>query len=90
MSLENLTGAAAYTPYHVPSPLGAYAFSPDAGASWNAQPSLFGLRIEDAPGAVPEPATWAMMILGLGLTAAAMRRSPQQARGKACAPRARA
>ena len=90
VSLENLTGGAAYTPYHVPSPLGAYAFSPDAGASWTAQPSLFGLRIEDTAGAVPEPATWAMMILGLGLTAAAMRRSPQQARGKACAPLARA
>jgi hypothetical protein len=35
--------------------------------------SEIDFRAVDAAGAVPEPETWAMMILGLGLTGAAMR-----------------
>lgn len=35
-----------------------------------------GITQDPIPGAVPEPATWAMMILGFGLVGGAMRRRP--------------
>ena len=37
----------------------------------------FDIRQIAAPGAVPEPASWAMMIAGFGLTGGAMRRRPR-------------
>lgn len=37
----------------------------------------YGGQLSFAPGAVPEPATWAMMIVGFGLVGSAMRRRRQ-------------
>jgi len=47
--------------------------SPPAGGSFTSQSGQF-LGFAQTPAAVPEPATWAMMILGLGLVGATMRR----------------
>ena len=49
--------------------------------------SVSGLRVEmtgtaNTLSAVPEPANWAMMILGLGLAGAALRRQRQQISAK--------
>jgi PEP-CTERM motif len=44
------------------------------GAGDNQGPLLDNLSLSITPGAVPEPATWMMMILGFGLIGSAMRR----------------
>ena len=44
---------------------------------------IFTLGSVGVPHAVPEPATWAMMIAGFGLAGAAMRRSPRRAQNPA-------
>jgi hypothetical protein len=50
----------------------------NAGAlNWTATPPgilTFRAVVGDAPGAVPEPATWAMMLAGFGVVGGAMRR----------------
>lgn len=61
-----------------PSPLAKYAFTGFGGA-WTvgAPPMTLGMRISGVPvvgGAVPEPASWAMMIAGFGLVGGVMRR----------------
>lgn len=61
-----------------PSPLSNFAFT--SGGNWFSNPfssDNIGVRISGVPtggGAVPEPASWAMMIAGFGLVGGAMRR----------------
>jgi len=55
-------------PHPAPTALG------DGGSDWLVFPRSIGVRITAADPAVPEPATWATMILGFGLVGAAMRR----------------
>ncbi len=58
-----------------PNPLSAYAFS--SNGSWFQNPLNVGVRISGAPtvgGAVPEPASWTMMLAGFGLVGGMMRR----------------
>ncbi|URD60423.1 PEPxxWA-CTERM sorting domain-containing protein [Sphingomonas sp. KRR8] len=52
------------------------SFSTTDGAGFN---DLKQLRLVLAPGAVPEPGTWALMLLGFGGMGMAMRRSRRQA-----------
>ena len=47
--------------------------------------SLFGIAIAGVNGAVPEPATWGMMIVGFGAVGATMRRRRRAAAGQALA-----
>ncbi|NJC35214.1 hypothetical protein GGR88_002728 [Sphingomonas jejuensis] len=55
------------------APLSSFSFTPRAGSSGFAQ--FDNIRLSDvAAAAVPEPATWAMMIGGFGLVGGAMRR----------------
>ncbi|MFW2830132.1 PEPxxWA-CTERM sorting domain-containing protein [Sphingomonas sp. ID0503] len=49
-------------------------------ADGNQDQIWLGTRPPQAPGAVPEPASWAMMIAGFGLIGGAMRRRSVQAR----------
>lgn len=60
-----------------PGALGSYEYSSDQGAIWGAantdDPYLIEVNVTSVS-PVPEPATWAMMILGFGLIGAAMRR----------------
>jgi len=61
-----------------------FTFNPFILATWDLAYSEIGLPVKHstgsnltlvlAPGAVPEPATWAMMIAGFGLVGTAMRR----------------
>jgi hypothetical protein len=61
-----------------PSPLSAYAFTTRAG-DWANFPLNVGVRLGDSPtAAVPEPATWLMMIFGFGLVGGAMRYRQRQ------------
>jgi hypothetical protein len=46
----------------------------DTGANGTSRITLTGLTLETAGAAVPEPATWAMMIGGMGLAGGALRR----------------
>ena len=58
-----------------PNPLSAYAFT--SNGNWFQSPLGFGVRIAGVQGnigAVPESATWAMMITGFGLVGGMMRR----------------
>ena len=59
---------------NVPNPLSAYAFT--IGGNWYQNPLGLGVRIAGMPtigGAVPEPASWAMMIAGFGMVGGALR-----------------
>ena len=60
---------------------GAFATGPGSGANINFQPSRITLNFVNgainAP-AVPEPGTWALLILGFGSVGATMRRRPMQ------------
>ena len=60
-----------------PTPLAKYAFGTDSGG-WSESGYLtVGVRIAGTPavdGAIPEPASWAMMIAGFGMVGGAMRR----------------
>ncbi|KTT75931.1 PEPxxWA-CTERM sorting domain-containing protein [Sphingomonas endophytica] len=59
-----------------PNPLSVAAYW-KPGQGWNSiyDPSRsIGVRISGVPAAVPEPATWAMMLLGFGMVGAAVRR----------------
>ena len=60
-----------------PNPLSNYAYTSEG--NWFEQPTnqTLGIRVSGVPtggGAVPEPASWAMMIAGFGLVGGAMRR----------------
>ena len=60
-----------------PNPLSNYAYT--SGGNWVAQPTnqTLGIRVSGVAGiggAVPEPASWAMMIAGFGLVGGMMRR----------------
>lgn len=58
-------------------PLGSDAFELEDGVTANSGTWLVNNRRVDpnaGPGGVPEPASWAMLIMGFGLTGAAMRR----------------
>jgi hypothetical protein len=59
--------------------LGAYSYSDDQGATWGVccgsgtdNPYLFEVNVR--PVAVPEPASWALMILGFAAAGSALRR----------------
>lgn len=55
-----------------PSPLSGYAFT--SIGNWLTFNALgTGIRVEGTAGAVPEPATWAMMLMGFGFVGGAMR-----------------
>ena len=53
--------------------LGTYSFSGSTETLNNSIPSIFNLSITSAPGGVPEPSTWMMMLAGFGLLGGAMR-----------------
>lgn len=56
----------------VASPLANYAYT--GSGNWNQYSALnVGVQIESGTGAVPEPATWAMMIGGFGMVGGSMR-----------------
>lgn len=71
--------------YLPPNPLAQHANAPQLSGPWTQRGSAFGLGVRitnDAapiivtppvPGAVPEPATWAMLLLGFGAIGGAMR-----------------
>lgn len=56
---------------------GPGSWATDVGAFWGSQTNpIFARSRWAAPGPIPEPATWAMLILGFGLVGAALRRRP--------------
>ena len=63
-----------------PNPLSTYAVWDSDGQTWTTfipspqNPYDFGVRIFGTAGAVPEPASWTLMIAGFALTGAALRR----------------
>lgn len=66
--------------YLPPNPLAQHANAPQLSGPWVQRGSAFGLgiRITDDiavafPGAVPEPSTWVMMIIGFGAIGGALR-----------------
>lgn len=76
IAFEGVSGTVGMRP-GAPSPLGNEAFW-SAGGGWsNADFLDLGVRINGEPGipgAIPEPATWAMLIAGFGLVGASLRR----------------
>jgi hypothetical protein len=64
---------------------GTLNFNIGAFGTDNVGPILDNVNLSIAPGAVPEPATWMMMILGFGIVGAAMRRRKATALGVAAA-----
>ena len=55
---------------------GTFAITPQGGG--NGQVNAQGFATGSFTGSVPEPTTWAMMIVGLGLAGAMMRRQPRR------------
>lgn len=53
---------------------GAWADSDDAGSTWFTESSLYPLQASISVSAVPEPATWLLMLGGLGAVAGLARR----------------
>lgn len=63
-----------------PNPLSQHAFASNLAGPWSQQGSSIGLGVRitgdqtgGGPGAVPEPATWAMMLVGFGAIGGALR-----------------
>jgi hypothetical protein len=70
----------AYMPGGAPGLLNRYAFTSNQASSWNEGGFAgVGVRIFGTTGAVPEPATWALMISGFGLVGTAARRRTRSA-----------
>ena len=67
---DTLVGGMSFS--NTPNPLSAYAFS--SQETYFASQLDFGVRVLRDVGGVPEPASWALLIAGFGLTGAAMRR----------------
>jgi hypothetical protein len=64
-------------PDNPPSPVAHYAYyDATQDSDYHAYDFTIALRVDGAAAAVPEPATWALMIVGLGGVGAAMRRRP--------------
>lgn len=66
--------------YLPPNPLAQHANAPQLSGPWVQRGSAFGLGVRitndipiAVPGAVPEPTTWAMMIIGFGAVGGAIR-----------------
>ena len=55
-----------------PRPMSETAYT-DPRWGWGSYPMSMGVRISGVAAAVPEPATWAMMLLGFGMVGAASR-----------------
>jgi hypothetical protein len=69
-----------YTTDGYPNPSGPI-IDPNTGDSYSVgNAGLATLTVSSAAAAVPEPATWAMMLLGFGLIGAALRKPGQQMR----------
>lgn len=66
-------------PQTVPSPLLAYASKQDGGPVNFDNDLKFGAYVvgENVTGGVPEPGTWALMIIGFGAAGAVLRRHPR-------------
>jgi len=63
-----------------PNPLTREIFRPvDFGDNWKDINWKFGWRIVGETAAIPEPATWVMLIVGFGLVCFAARRRRQAA-----------
>ncbi len=58
-----------------PGALGPYEYSTDQGASWTnfGSDNPYLVEVNTVPGAVPEPASWALMIAGFGLAGGQLR-----------------
>lgn len=77
------TSGSGYMPSGAPAPATGYAgFHPGAQGWYNAGPLNFGVRAFGSPAvaeaAVPEPSTWALMLVGFGAIGATMRRKKRQ------------
>lgn len=70
-------GATAYSAYVLDHSCDNRYSDPSAACTSNAIGRNFAFRI-DAAGAVPEPATWAMLVAGFGVIGFAMRRRENQ------------
>jgi hypothetical protein len=77
---EEGSGFWAQLDYFTPNPLASYASYYTENPTWFAYSPHpvyggdFGVRIFGTSGAVPEPASWGLMITGFGLTGVALRR----------------
>ena len=76
--VELLAGVAYVFSYYNPQNLGAPAYTGGGGqfylADYGRIGRSLGFRFESADSVVPEPATWAMMILGFGAAGCTLRR----------------
>jgi hypothetical protein len=73
----NIAGSAPFGPAalsFVAGSAGSFKFQIGTNSGNNIGPLLDSVQLDIGAGAVPEPATWAMMIAGFGLAGTAMRR----------------